>query len=108
VAGAFAVVALALLAGLITQALAYLTLYGPTTAALAGYTRIVGQVFAPTVSLIFALKTLALALAVALIPAAEALAPPAGARRGAELRGVVRMLALILLIEVAALVGNYH
>lgn len=110
VSGVFAAVTLAVLSGVIALVLAYLTLYGPTTAALAGYTRTVGQVFAPSVSLIFALKTLSFAIVVALIPADAALREAARhpERAGAQLQGVVRMLALILLIEVAALVGNYH
>lgn len=110
VSGVFVVVTLAVLSGVIAQVLAYLTLYGPTTAALAGYTRTVGQVFAPSASLIFALKTLSFAAVVALIPADAALRDrrPRHDRDYVQLQGVVRMLALILLIEVAALAGNYR
>lgn len=108
--GVFAVCTLAALSGVIALVLAYLTLYGPTQAALAGYTRTVGQVFSPSVSLIFGLKTLALAVVVTLVPADAALVerPPARGRTAPELRGIVRLLALVLLIEVIALVGNYH
>ena len=108
VAGVFAVVTLAALSVVATLVLAYLTIHGATTAALAGYTRTVGQVFAPAVSLIFVLKTLAFALAVTLIPIAAALHEQSRARAPAELRAAVRMLALILLIEIASLVGNYR
>jgi phospholipid/cholesterol/gamma-HCH transport system permease protein len=110
VSGVFAVVTLATLSGLVALVLAYLTLYGPTTAALAAYTRTVGQVFAPAVALIFGLKTLGFALAVTLFPAAAAVSrrPRTRQRLAVEWLGVVRMLAMLLLIEVASLVGNYH
>ncbi len=109
-AGVFAVLTLAMLSGAVALLLAYLTLYGPTTAALAGYTRTVGQVFSPPVALIFALKTLGFALAVALFPAAAALADvPRGRQQPADQwQGVVRMLATLLLIEVASLLVNYR
>jgi phospholipid/cholesterol/gamma-HCH transport system permease protein len=87
-----------------------LTVYGFTTAALAGYTRTVGHVFAPAVSLIFGLKTFFFGLVVTLIPAAVALHGHRRmrARTSIELQGLVRMLVMILLIEVASLVGNYY
>jgi phospholipid/cholesterol/gamma-HCH transport system permease protein len=55
------------------------------------------------------LKTLLLALAVSLIPAASAIDPraAAGARMGAELQALVRLFLVMLLIEVMSLVGNY-
>ena len=108
--GVFAVFALATLSAVTAQALTYLSLYGLTTAALGGFTRAVGQVFSPAVSLIFGLKTLFFALVVALVPAEAALRERAlpRARAAAELGDAVRMLALILLIEIAALLGNYR
>jgi phospholipid/cholesterol/gamma-HCH transport system permease protein len=73
------------------------------------YTRLVGQVFSPVVTLIFSLKTLALSAAVSMVPIGSALhdrdeAPAAG---GVELQGLVRMFMAILLIESASLLGNY-
>lgn len=111
VAGVFAVVMLAAVSGVVCLVLAYLLVYGFTPWAFAGYTRTVGQVFGPVVSLIFALKTLFFGLAVSLIPVAAALHDaPAQPRRGtpAEVQGLVRMFMAILLIEALSLVGNYH
>ena len=72
-------------------------------------------------ALIFALKTLFFSLAVALIPVAAALRAPRGGRDGglgssavtsaatsAELSSLVRLFSVILLIELASLLGNYH
>jgi len=110
VAGAFAVLMLAAVAGVVTLVLAYLTVHGFTVGGFARYTRTVGQVFTPAVTLIFAIKTFLLALAVSLIPVASALydAPDARTRTSAELRALVRLFLVMLLIEAASLVGNYY
>lgn len=108
--GIFAVVALAAISCAMSLVLAYLVVHGMTWAALATYTRKVGQVFTPAVSLVFVLKTVAFSLAVSLIPAVSGLrAPvPTATRPLPELQGLVRMFLLILLIEVASLVVNYY
>jgi phospholipid/cholesterol/gamma-HCH transport system permease protein len=107
--GVFAVLTLAAVSCVVALVLAYLSVYGFTSAAMDSYTRTVGHVFAPAVSLIFVLKTVLFGLVVALIPAAAALhvRPHARARTSAEMQALVRMLVMILLIEVASLVGNY-
>jgi phospholipid/cholesterol/gamma-HCH transport system permease protein len=89
---------------------AYVAVYGFALSGLAGYTRLFGQVFTPAVTLIFVLKTVFFCLAVSLIPMASALYGMRGAsvRTSAEMRGLVRMFAVLLLIEVASLVGNYY
>jgi phospholipid/cholesterol/gamma-HCH transport system permease protein len=94
----------------VTLVLAYLSIYGFTSAGLPAYTRTVGHVFSPGIALVFGLKALTLSLAVALLPMASVLIDPARPRPGtsAELRGLVRMFFVILLIEGAALVGNYY
>lgn len=93
----------------VTLVLAYLSVYGFTSAGFEGYTRTVGHVFSPGVGLVFGLKIAAMALAVALLPAASVLIEPErpGALTSAELKGLVRMFFAILLIEGASLVGNY-
>ena len=113
-AGLVAVNALALVAGVVTLLLAYLLVYGFTPWGFAGYTHTVGRIFTPAVSLIFALKTFFLSLAVALIPVASVLYDT-GRRRAsrtsrtsAELQALVRMSLAVLLIEAASLVGNYY
>jgi phospholipid/cholesterol/gamma-HCH transport system permease protein len=109
-AGAFSVLMLAAVAGVVTLVLAYLTVHGFTLGGLERYTRTVGQVFSPAVTLIFTIKTLLLALAVSLIPVASALYDPPGgrSRSSAELRALVRLFLVMLLIEAASLVGNYY
>jgi len=94
----------------VTLVLAYLSIYGFTSAGFPAYTRTVGHVFSTGIALVFGLKVLAMALAVALLPVASVLIDPARPRPGtsAELRGLVRMFFAILLIEGCALVGNYY
>jgi phospholipid/cholesterol/gamma-HCH transport system permease protein len=108
VAGLFCAITLAIASGVLTLLLAYVSVYGFTPWGQAAYTRTVGQVMSPAVSLIFALKTLLFGVAVALIPIASILHEGRRARRGsAELRGLVRMFVALLLIEAASLAGNY-
>ncbi|RZJ19799.1 MAG: ABC transporter permease [Haliea sp.] len=109
-AGIFSTITLAALSCVVALVMAYLAVYGFTLAGVAIYTRLFGQVFNPEVTLIFLLKTLFFSLAVSLIPMASALYDPTTQRlrASAELRMLVRMFAVILLIEVLSLVGNYY
>jgi len=109
-AGMFAVLALAALSGVVTLVLAYLSVYGFVSGGLEQYTRTVGHVFHPTVTLIFVLKTFFLSLAVALIPVGSALydSQERRSRSNAEIRVLVRLFLVILLIEAVSLVGNYY
>ena len=110
VAGIFATITLAALSCVVALVLAYVAVYGFTLSALPAYTRLFGQVFNPAVTLIFVLKTLFFGLAVSLIPMASALYDGAAheGRHSSELRALARMFVVILLIEVASLVGNYY
>jgi phospholipid/cholesterol/gamma-HCH transport system permease protein len=110
VAGIFSTVTLAALSCVVALLVAYLAVYGFGLAGLAGYTRLFGQVFTPAVSLIFVMKTLLFSLAVSLIPMASAFygMVESSTRSSAEMRGLVRMFAVILLIEVLSLIGNYY
>jgi len=96
-----------MLAGMVALVLAYLATYGFTTWALASYTRTVGRVFAPTMTVVFLLKTFMFALAVVLVPLGSALYDATRSRMSAEVRGLVRLFALLLLIEATSLVSNY-
>lgn len=109
-AGMFSVVMLAAVSCVVALVLAYLNLYGFTPWALGGYTRLVGQVFNPSVTLIFAFKTLFFALIVALIPLASSLhdTPRPESRARLELQSLVRMTLALLSIEVVSLLGNYY
>lgn len=108
-AGVFGVVLLAGLSCVVSLLLAYAIVYGFTPWGFASYTRTVGQVFDPALSIVFAVKTLLFALAVSMIPVASALidAPPSRSRTSADVRALVRMFALLLLIEAASLAVNY-
>jgi len=109
VSGTFSVLLLAAVSCVVAAALAYVWVHGFTAGGIASYTRTFGRVFSPALSLIFTLKTLGLSLAVGLIPIASVLydRPNPRLRTSAELRGLVRLFFMILLIEVASLVGNY-
>ncbi len=109
-AGVFSVLMLAAVAGVVTLVLAYLSVYGFTTEGLDRYTRTVGRVFSPPVTLIFTIKTFMLSLAVALLPVASALydLPRSRSRTSAELQALIRLFLVMLLIEAASLVGNYY
>ncbi|HJW11674.1 MAG TPA: ABC transporter permease [Albitalea sp.] len=109
--GAFAVLMLAAVSCVVTLVLAYLSVHGFTLGGFEGYTRTVGRVFNPAVSLIFALKILFLGLAVSLVPIASVLydlPPSVRPRTSVELHGLVRMFMAIVLIEGVSLVGNYY
>jgi phospholipid/cholesterol/gamma-HCH transport system permease protein len=109
VSGTFSVLLLATVSCVVAAVLAYLWVHGFTSGGFTGYTRTFGRVFSPAMSLIFALKTLGLGFAVGLIPIASVLydRPNPRLRTSAELRGLVRLFFMILLIEIASLVGNY-
>jgi phospholipid/cholesterol/gamma-HCH transport system permease protein len=116
-ASCFAVLTLALLSSVITLVLTYLSVYGFALWGIDDFTRSVGQVFNPVIGLIFLLKTVFFSLAVAVIPmvttprelAARASAPAhSGVRAPADLTRLARLLAVIMLIEVSSLVGNYY
>ena len=109
-AGIFAVWMLAAVSCVMTLILAYLSLYGFTPWALPGYTRVVGQVFNPAVTLILVLKVVFFSFAVGLIPMASSFYF-GGSYRSKVTHGLsdmVRLFAVILLIEVASLMGNYY
>lgn len=113
-AGIFSVLMLAALSCVLSLILAYLSIYGFNYWALPGYTRVVGQIFNPAVTMILVLKTCFFSLAVSLIPIASALYPthdtPLHSRSKAanELAAMVRLFAVLLLIEIASLMGNYY
>lgn len=109
-AGMFSVVTLAAVSCVVALVLAYLTIYGFNPWALETYTRMVGQVFSPVVTLIFTFKTVFFALAVSLIPMASSLfdPPQADQRARSELQTLVRMSLVLLFIEAVSLMGNYY
>lgn len=107
----FVVAMLACVSCIIALILGYVFVYGFTPWAIGPYTRVVGQIFSPVVIIIFACKTLALSLAVSLIPLASAFygqaALSAPAKATAQLTSLVRLFFVVLVVEVVSLVGNY-
>jgi len=108
-AGIFACITLAALSCVVAGFLAYLAVYGFTTAGTAAYTHMAGRVFDPLFTFIFALKTLFFAIAVSVIPMASGLnnIEDDGSRESAALQGLVRMFGVLLILEALSLVGNY-
>ncbi|WP_414708429.1 MlaE family ABC transporter permease [Ramlibacter sp.] len=108
-AGVYSTVTLAALSCVVALVLAYFAVYGWTFAGVAGYTHVFGHVFNPSVALIFVLKTLFFSLAVSIIPMASGLydIERHGSRESAALQGLVRMFAVLLVLEAASLAGNY-
>jgi phospholipid/cholesterol/gamma-HCH transport system permease protein len=108
--GIFAVLMLAAVSCVAALVIAYLSIHGLTPWAFPSYTHTVGKIFNPAVTLIFALKTAGFSLTVALIPVASAIhdVPHPRLPSSGELRALVRMFALLLLIEAASLMGNYY
>jgi phospholipid/cholesterol/gamma-HCH transport system permease protein len=72
----FAVLLLAAISSVVCLVLAYLLVHGLSPWGLEQYTRLVGRIFNPAVTLIFCLKACGMALAVAVIPLGSALHDP--------------------------------
>jgi phospholipid/cholesterol/gamma-HCH transport system permease protein len=108
-AGLHATVTLAALSCVVALVIAYLGVYGFTAAGIPAYTHVFAHVFAPEVTLIFVLKTVFFSLAVSLIPVASALVDTGvtAFESRAALQGLVRMFAVLLVLEAASLAGNY-
>lgn len=109
IAYAFSVLTMALVSSLVALVLAYLGVYGFTPWGLADYTRTVGQVFDPAVSMGFALKIFFFSLAVAVIPVVATLeAPSALADTSNPVQpGTVRLFLALVLIEGLSLGVKY-
>jgi phospholipid/cholesterol/gamma-HCH transport system permease protein len=108
-AGVFATLMLVALSSVVTLVLAYLSVYGFIGGGFDNYTHTVGRVFDSSVALIFGLKALLLAIAVAVLPIASVLydGPRMRSRTTAEVQSLLRAFSMILLIEGASLVGTY-
>ena len=104
------VMLLAAASSVIGLVLAYLLVHGLSPWGFERFTRSVGQVFNPATSLIFCLKTGALAAAVAIIPLASSLHDHDSRRSPLplELQGLLRLFVVLLAVEVVALMGNYY
>lgn len=102
----FAVLALAVASGVLVLVLAYTVAYGFTPWGFEAYTRMVGRVFDPAVTLALGLKTALFALTVSVVPLASALQEPPTERRAggfAARSGTRRVLVLLVVVQAAAL-----
>ncbi|MDB5748669.1 MAG: transporter permease [Massilia sp.] len=108
-ANAFSVLGLAMVSSTVVLLLAYLAVYGVSPWGLQDYTRTVGRVFDPVVTLGFVLKTVLFGLAVAVIPTAAILELQRYPRRLASSvqPGALRLLFMLLLIEGSSLALKY-
>jgi phospholipid/cholesterol/gamma-HCH transport system permease protein len=108
-AGMLAVFTLAAVCAAVAMFVTYFMIYGLSPHGLDNFVRGVGKVFSPSVVVIFATKTLFFAAAVSLTPMATALQNLSRdtSRVGVALRVLVRVFAMLLLVEVLSLAGNY-
>ena len=109
IANAFAVLSLALVSSVIVLVLAYANVYGLSPWGVQDYTRTVGRIFNPAVTIGFMAKTVAFGLAVAVIPTAAILEMHRyGLRSSSTVQpGAVRLLFVLLMIEAASLAMKY-
>jgi phospholipid/cholesterol/gamma-HCH transport system permease protein len=113
VASVFSVLSLAMVSSTIVLVLAYLNVYGLSPWGVDDYTRTVGRVFDPVVTIGFALKTILFGLAVAIIPMAAMLelsrrnAGTRSARASTVQPGAMRLFFILLLIEAGSLAVKY-
>ncbi len=108
VAAAFASLTLAALSCVVALCMSYFSVFGISTAGLDAFTRMFGHVFSPEVTVVFTLKTLFFSLAIAVIPMTAGMYNDGVDSRRTELGGLARMFAVLLLIEIVSLVGNYY
>lgn len=110
VSGVFATVLLVMLSCVVAVLLSYGVVHGLSSAGLAGYTRMFGNVFSPVVTLLFVAKTMLFSAAVAVIPMANGAheLTDAGSRTQADLTGLVRLFSVLVGIEMLSLMGNYY
>ncbi len=108
-ANAFSVLSLAMISSTIVLLLAYLNVYGVSPWGVSDYTRTVGRIFDPVVTIGFVLKTVLFGLAVAVIPTAAILELQRYPRRlsSSVQPGALRLLFVLLLIEGASLALKY-
>jgi phospholipid/cholesterol/gamma-HCH transport system permease protein len=108
-ANTFSVLSLAMVSITIVLVLAYLNVYGLLPWGVSDYTRTVGRVFTPAVTIGFVLKTVFFGLAVALIPTAAILELQRYPRRVhfTVQPGALRLLFVLLVIEAASLALKY-
>lgn len=103
------VIALSVVSCAVTLVIAYLGVYGFFLWGLPEFTRTVGTVFSPQITIGLGLKCVFFGIAVGVIPMAEGLAGPLEVHSApvTVLRGMMRLFFVLLLIEVSSLAFKY-
>ena len=104
VGNGIAVGVLAVIGGLLSLVVAYLVVHGFSPWALAGYARLIGQVFDPLLAVALAAKLALFGIAVGIAPTTVILDPRKGDTGLREMRVMVRLLLILVLIEGSFLV----
>ncbi|MCL2346324.1 MAG: ABC transporter permease [Desulfobulbus sp.] len=102
--GAGAVLALAVFGGISLLVVAYLVVHGLSQWALAGYARLIGEVFDPATALVFTVKLLLFAGIVGLAPTTIVIEGGPSDPAARQMRVMARLLALLIVSEAALLV----
>lgn len=105
----FSVISLTAVSCAVALGIAYLGVYGFFLWGLPEFTRSVGNVFSPEITIGLALKCAFFGLAVGVIPMSEGLAGPREVHSApiSVLRGMMRLFFVLVLIEVASLAFKY-
>ena len=101
----FSVLLLAMSSAVVASVIAYVSVYGLSFWGLASFNALIAQIFTPTVMLVLTLKTVASAWAVAVVPFAAVLMQQT---KRSDLAVFARLVAILLLIELLSLLGNYY
>ena len=89
----------------VASVIAYVSVYGLSFWGLASFNALIAQIFTPTVMLVLVVKTLCSAVAVAVVPFGAVLMYQT---QRSDLGVFARLVALLLLIELLSLLGNYY
>ncbi|UFS57261.1 ABC transporter permease [Comamonadaceae bacterium M7527] len=105
IASVFAVLLLALSSAVMASVIAYVSVYGLSFWGLASFNALMAQIVTPTVMLVLVVKTVCSAVAVAVVPLGAVLMHQT---QRSDLGVFARLVALLLLIELLSLLGNYY
>lgn len=103
-ANALAVIVLAILGGISAIAVAYVVVHGFNLWALPDYSRLIGLVFDPPLTLAFAGKLVFFAFTVGIAPTSVVLDTNPDERNSRDIRVMARLLVMLLLIEAGFLI----
>lgn len=105
IACVFAVLLLAVSSAVVASVIAYVSVYGLSFWGLASFNALMAQICTPTVMLVLVVKTVCFAVAVAVVPFGAVLMRQT---QRSDLGVFAKLVALLLLIELLSLLGNYY